>query len=408
MEYRAHTPDPMAYSLVRNASGGGSDTPSSRFRLMLGAFCQLILVMSTFVALMTGLLLLSESGEDMRGHGVNTYNAAVEHWNTESRGGFAAAYPITLGPISLNADVKDSVAQSFLASYDTDPDELQKPEPLQYVGSLAFASELSGDDWAPGDPSNPAVQVELSVSGNQMPTVMVPRRFAEHQCEWVQRGKWNRQVCKWYYYVLEGICVKIGDSGGSWKPSLELGSLTGSTAGVGCYMYGRPGTHIIRSTNLWGAGVYKKAEERMDAPKTVSVQVKSNADPALIVDSLTQGSYDFGPSQTTKFIWGLILTIGASVILYVMCFCLFIQYTWPQANNNNDRVKYFYRRYLRKPHLWCQRTWYRLTASDNDAHWDDAQPSPRDDDSNWTGPTSGGYTLGQAPPTLHDPNASSA
>lgn len=347
----------------------------------------------------------------MRGRGVDTYNTAVDDWNSNGRAAFASAYPVSLGPVSLAADTQGSVAQSYLASYDTDPEELLEPDPLQYVGSLSFSSELSPDDWFPGDPENPSVQLQFSVSGREATQVTVPRRFAEHQCEWIQRGKWNRQVCKWYYYVLEGVCVKLADKDGSWEPSLELESLTGKTAGFGCYMYGRPGTYTVRSTNLWGVGVYKRAEERLVAPKTVSVQVKSNADPALIVDSLTQGSYDFGPSQAAKFMWGLILTLVASAILFTMCFCLFLQYTWPQANSNQDRLKYFYRRYLRRSHLWCKRKWYNLTKSDDNAHWDDQElQSTHEDeeDSSWAGPTTGGYTLGQAPPTLHDPNSTSS
>ena len=84
---------------------------------------------------------------------------------------------------------------------------------------------------------------------------------------------------------------------------MELFGITGKTSGIGCYMYGSPGNYKRRATNIWSAGLYQEAEQRLDAPEIVTVEVHSDADPALVADELTNGSYDFGPGQAAKFMW---------------------------------------------------------------------------------------------------------
>jgi hypothetical protein len=168
-------------------------------------------------------------------------------------------------------------------------------------------------------------------------------------------------------------------------------------------MYGSPtaNMHNYRGLYLWSAGIYQEAQYRLPTPQTIPVEVRSNADPELLVDMLTAGTYDFGPTQAAKLLWGSVMTIVSSVILGTFCFCVFLQYTWPQANNNSDRVKYFYRRYLKKPHTWIKKCWSNLTSSNAQ---DQEEVADEEESSAWSGPTDGGYKLGQAPPTLHDPS----
>ena len=185
-------------------------------------------------------------------------------------------------------------------------------------------------------------------------------------------------------------------------------------------MYGSPTAdmHNYRGLYLWSAGNYEEAQYRLEVckqpltyywlsccvlqtPETIPVEVRSDADPELLVDELTAGMYDFGPTQAAKFLWGTIMTICGSAVMCTFCFCVFLQYSWPQATSNTERTKYFYRRHLRTKHIWIKKTWANLTGGNAAAVVEEAAA---DEASTWAGPTDGGHKLGQAPPALHDPN----
>eukprot|EP00656_Telonema_subtile_P034793 TRINITY_DN38828_c0_g1_i3.p1 TRINITY_DN38828_c0_g1~~TRINITY_DN38828_c0_g1_i3.p1 ORF type:complete len:358 (+),score=61.97 TRINITY_DN38828_c0_g1_i3:74-1147(+) len=341
--------------------------------------------------------------DSVRGNAVTKYNDAVEYWNDAGRQEFLTATPISVdvngGNFSLAKDVSNTAAFDKLFASDTDPSELLTPNPLDYESASIPLSALSGEQWNPMEVEPHFFKVIMDVNGN-IQVLDVRRRFTERRCEWVESGRQSRQVCSWHYFVLQGMCVKLDHSEESWSASDTLHGFTGSTSGIGCYAFGDPNTYIQRSTNLWSVGLYKTATSKIDAPELVTFQAKSDADPALVVSKLTRGSYDFGPSGATKFLIGLLLTSVSSLILSGFCFCLFLQYSWPQANNNSDRVTYFYRRYLRHPHNWCKRCWRSVWSSpDTDEHWDDLN----NEGETWTGPGTGGHTLGNEAPQLFDP-----
>eukprot|EP00658_Telonema_sp_P-2_P007530 TRINITY_DN1280_c0_g1_i2.p1 TRINITY_DN1280_c0_g1~~TRINITY_DN1280_c0_g1_i2.p1 ORF type:complete len:416 (-),score=94.52 TRINITY_DN1280_c0_g1_i2:70-1317(-) len=407
MEYRAVTPEPSSYSLVRGPRGG--DGASGRFWLLLVSFCQLVLVFATISMFLTGLLLLSESGEDTRGVAAEVYNKEVGWWNLKGKEEFISVKEASANTTSLAVGTTDYLWAKFL-DHDSDPGELAQPDPGLFTGSLHL-EVLAAESWDVQE-LVPMVPVKFKL-GTQSTEVLVPHRFTEFHCKWIQRGSGSHQVCAWHYFVLAGMCLKAdkapqGSKG--WKPALTMRAMSGNTAGYGCYQYGGagvPGTYSKRSTNLWSVGLYKDLDEQADTQPSIPVHVRSYGDPALIADALTAGTYDFGPSQEAKFFWGLVLTLISSVILAGFCFCLFLQYSWPQANSNSDRVLYFYRRYCRQSHIWIQRKWAGLFASSGSQadHWDDDDLATQQEESEtWTGPNSGGYTLGKEAPQLFNPN----
>jgi len=406
MEYRAVTVEPNSYELLRgvppSARDGSATSPVLR---LLKAFCLMMVMVVAMMSLMSGLFLLAESDDDLRGEGVGRYNKAVEAWNGQNRAAFAEAAPFRLGPAELSADLS-ATAEPLIKIYDSDPKDILQPDPLHYASSMSFGNTLPSEEWSPTDVEFPMVEIEFTASGHDVQKVVLPRRFTEQVCEWVQRGKWNRQVCKWHYYVLSSVCIKMGQSStsDSWQPSFNLDGLKGQTSGVGCYMYGSPTAdmHNYRGLYLWSAGNYEEAQYRLETPETIPVEVRSDADPELLVDELTAGMYDFGPTQAAKFLWGTIMTICGSAVMCTFCFCVFLQYSWPQATSNTERTKYFYRRHLRTKHIWIKKTWANLTGGNAAAVVEEAAAD--EEPSNWAGPTDGGYKLGQAPPALHDPN----
>lgn len=403
MEYRAVTVEPNSYEVLRGVPQSARDgSGGSRILALLKAFCTLMVVVITFMTLMSGLFLLAESDDDMRGEASGRYNNAVEAWNTQNRANFATAAPFKVGPDELETDLS-ATAAPLIRKYDSDPDELLVSDPLHYSSTISFGGDtLDPNEWSPTDPDLPLVEVDLTVSGQDAEKVVLPRRFTEQVCKWVQRGKWNRQVCDWHYYVLSGVCVKMGQQADSdkWQPSFDIEGVRGQTAGVGCYMYGSPSAnmHDYRGLYLWSAGIYTSAKYRLETPNTIPVEIRADTDPELLVDMLTAGTYAFGPTQAVKFFWGTIMTVTSSAVLCSFCFCVFLQYSWPQAASNNDRVKYFYRRYLRKPHNWIKASWSSMTGSTRE------EPEPEEEESStWTGPTGPGNKLGQAPPSIYDP-----
>jgi len=365
----------------------------ARLRALFAAFVMMILLTFSIVGFLTGFLFIAESFDDIRQTGVDAWNSDVTDWNSKSRSAFSEL-EFNLGeqPMPMQPSHTEKIYDTLML-YDQHPEELLRPDALFYTGEVDI-SDIKIDPYAgpndlPGD-----LEVELRHDG-KVNTLHVPVIFEETRCKYITRGKMQRQVCSQNFFALQSICTKVNEDG---KPTRELDGVVGHTHDVGCTI-GTEGDFNPRHSNIWSSGVYKEYKRLVDVqlPDSLTVQVRSNSDPALTASIYTNGYYDFGQSPAALFGWGVFMLVTSGSILFVAtCMCM-LNYIWPTAPSHSERLKYFYRRYLKRRHI-AFKNWWRVNVGGGET---EAMPQVGQEvllnESSWSGPTQGGQQLGAAP-----------
>jgi len=278
----------------------------------------------------------------------------------------------------------------ILMAYDAHPEELAHPKALFYTSFI----DISGIKARVDNQLQLLFQV-----GDKQHEVDVPVVFEETRCRYVQRGKMSRQICDEHYFALQSVCFKVDLDG---EPSKTIDGVRGASPDIGCFM-GTEGMYRPRLTHIWSPGIYKEyrnkaALEEDGLPDELQIDIRSNSDPALTASLYTAGFYDFGESPGVKFVWGVVLLCVSSGILgFLMCMCS-LNYIWPSAPNNTERLKYFYRRYLRKRHQAADRWWAANVAGGEPQMPDVSQDVLLSDEpAQWAGPHAGGHRLDGPP-----------
>jgi hypothetical protein len=375
----------------------------ARLRGLAVAFAVMMLLTFSIVGFMTGMLLMSESFDDTRQAGLDAWNSDVRDWNDFARTKFQAlGGSLTVNAKPLQPSHKNEIYE-LLMQNDGQPEELLKPDALYFT-----IKEDISQIKAP----QPGSSIEVVVgAGAQKTALAVPMVFIEVRCRYVQRGKMSRQVCEDHFFVLQEVCIKVDAQG---VPSRTLDGVTGASTDVGCFV-GTEGMYRPRLTNIWSPGIYKEFSDEGEAtfPKELQIEIRSNTDPALTASVYTAGYYDFGQSPADKFYSGLIVFILSSIVLCIFISMCTLQYIWPQAGSYSERMKYFYRRYLRQRHAAFNEWWARNFGGEHVAvpevsteellvMQQAAQAPPNE---SWQGPREGGHRLGGPMPPLHAPHA---
>jgi len=131
------------------------------------------------------------------------------------------------------------------------------------------------------------------------------------------QGYYNGVSCL-YYYVLEGVCIKVSSNNGTLQLDTHYG-------GPGCfYSNGFP-----EDVGRWIPALYTKVPYNNGAVLSqtfdfsgMNVGVRHNNDPFIFAENLTQGSLSFGLTPGQKMGVGLVLmAIGG--FFFLPC-CIFI------------------------------------------------------------------------------------
>jgi len=323
---------------------GGGSRILSKIRTLIGAFVLMLVITFAIVGFLSGFLFIAESFDDMRADGVAAWNSDITDWNNKDRAAFAAM-SFTLDGAPMHASHEEDIYKKMM-QYDAHPEELMHPVPFLYSTDIDIAglSSVVGNE----------LKLKLSTGGAKH-SVNVPVVFEETRCRYVQRGKMSRQVCETNYYGLQGICMKVDATG---KPTTAIQGVIGASSDVGCFM-GTEGMYRPRVSNIWGPGIYKKFSQLqlVNLPNSLQVDVRSYTDPALTASIYTRGYYDFGESPSTKFGQGVFLLLSSSAVIFILCCGCMLNYIWPTAPSYAERLKYFYRRYLRRRHNAFKNWW---------------------------------------------------
>merc|ERR1712216_414305 len=387
-----------------NATGEGLGI-TARLRGLAAAFVLMMFLTFTVVGMLSGALLIAESYDNTRAVGVTAFNADVQDWNTMSRAAFERlAFTVGQQKTKLVANHTAEIWEK-LQEYDSYPHELVRPRALFY--STTLHGIPAAPSIVPGSQQKETkLELVLNVEGGAESKVCVPLTFIETRCRYVQRGKMTRQICQDHLFALQEICIKVDRLG---VPTTAMDGVHGASVDVGCTL-GTEGMYRPRLTHIWSPGIYKEYNRPVDAvlPSEIQLEIRSNTDPALTASIYSAGYYDFGESPEAKYRVGVTLLFCCGAIMCVMCSLCALQYMWPSAPNNTERMKYFYRRYLRRPHTSMNNWWANhvggttaevpeLSAEEILLEEQATQAGLSDP---WGGPQDGGHRLGGPMPPL--------
>mmetsp|Transcript_42424 Transcript_42424/g.70664 ORF Transcript_42424/g.70664 Transcript_42424/m.70664 type:complete len:387 (-) Transcript_42424:305-1465(-) len=292
---------------------------------------------------LVGCINIAHGLRDERGSRIAQYNAAVEKWSSRGRDRFAAFSAVVSGLASPAVNVvadKTGDWSSQRTLPDGDPAIKREYLPLKFAtafGSSPFPAsvDINSDradltKWGTclnvtectfqltsptEDISGPTLvaipygqaiedKSELLVhqKSGRVETCQDSSRHDYKHCDFICKehgGAYDGNLCHRFYPLLS-ICIQVTPSSSGWTASdhrcfsQEI-TLPAPPTGVGLYM-----TQPIDPTT---------AEDAFPLA-AMSVVIRSSEDPILVADSLTEGTFYFGPSVGQKCTRGVILLIG--------------------------------------------------------------------------------------------------
>lgn len=309
----------------------------------------MILSMAAAIGCTTfGVVTLARGTRNERALRVHTYNKAVEEWNTEGR---ALMEPLSVSvrvgnvsrvllPITTDEPVKDAITQ-----------DLRPYSPLFMTAKGPLFPPVEWNSTQGSLVSSMHVKV---VDHNMESTISVPVSFYRtivHQrtnpknCLYQVSGYWNPDVGLCETYVrTSAVCLNIQPvkqsshrwmlspkTSGCFRGSLvQQEQIQGSMQGFG------DDDLNIDSDQAWAGFASGSPPSGLVDYSKLDTSVRMRGDPWIVAQRLTDGSYEFGPTQRDDFVQGLtFLALGMVLSMPSVAMCVL---SWRDPQDEYSRV----------------------------------------------------------------------
>jgi len=254
--------------------------------------------------------------DNSRANNLNDMNNVVQTWTNQYKNAFAAESFSIQNVVSKNyvtmtqshsADISDTGVNSYTpVKFFTTQNIL--PTTINWNDGLSQLFTFTGS-------GNASANFQITANLFNSYTTYDSRSTCQNN-----NGYYTNMGTCVYYYVFDGLCVKVSQTGGKYTPDATYG-------GSGCmYDNGFP-----PNLGKFYAGIYMKTSpSSINFPfnlNGVSYYVRHNNDPFVYAQYLTQGSMSFGLTPGQKVALGLILmAVGGffmlPCILFIVVFAI--------------------------------------------------------------------------------------
>eukprot|EP00002_Diphylleia_rotans_P040232 TRINITY_DN9495_c0_g1_i2.p1 TRINITY_DN9495_c0_g1~~TRINITY_DN9495_c0_g1_i2.p1 ORF type:complete len:367 (+),score=67.84 TRINITY_DN9495_c0_g1_i2:59-1159(+) len=321
----SHTSTSSRYSADRRTFSPGFElTNASRF-------CSVFLAIGGIVMIVIGATLGLSADETDRNNNVLLYNQNVVEWNTIYREEFSSLATTffsldgfesrTLLPSSTQPDPTDQNNDDLIAYT---PLKYTSPanEALDLTESYLDEQELIFNFTTNGVYSTANLSSVPLFYSETIPTGSWKDCFYSHGGTIVDGSK-----CVVYYY-LESSCIKVQKS----IEDVNVWILDDSYGDYGCTPDSlgawKPNTYrVLRAKTAQG---WVPDFQDVDLSPT-TIMVRSSHDPYIVMNYLTDGSLDFGPTKSQQIQGGLALIIVGCMLVIPPFMVVYIE--WKQSRN---------------------------------------------------------------------------
>jgi len=277
--------------------------------------CMLCLVIAGPVLFIIGIsILVSAPGNNTRSDNVSSMNDAIAQWNTLYMGQFAD-YTFSLAGPNMTQPFVPTAVSPTEASEIVDTDGVNNYKPLYYTGSVN--NLFPSSQYVDGLTYDLVINATSTVAGNVNSsfTLNVPVFFSNttagvslSYCT-ANGGNYIGGGTCTFYNAFDSICLKLSEVKNLW-------GVDNSYGGFGC------------EAPDWNSVTYKLLQYNngalfdIDIPFVdLTVTLRSQGDPRIEAEYLTNGSLDFGLTKAQTAAIGLIIMI-IGIIFMLPCCCM--------------------------------------------------------------------------------------